>query len=133
MRFIRIILPFIFVLAIFVWLDTGFHVFSGMNTGKLTAHKVQAVFLSNGQVYFGNLSRNGFDSWQLTNVHYLEKSQIPEEPAKGGSPTTQTKLVKLTQDLHQPEDAMYISDKNILFWQNLQNTSPITQTIASGK
>ena len=120
------------MLTILAWCDRSLHLSNSSYTEKSMKNKVQAVFLTNGQVYFGTLSRNGFDAWRLTNAHYLEKSQVPA--AEGSAEMkTQTTVKKLTQDMHMPEDAMYISHKNILFWQNLQNSSPIAQVIASGK
>lgn len=123
LRVAALIVGFIFALAIFAWCDKALHMSDASYTEKSMRNKVQAVFLSNGQVYFGNLSRSGFDAWRLTNAHYLERS--PD-----GAPA---RIKKLAEDMHMPENTMYISNKNILFWQNLQNASPITQGITDGK
>lgn len=120
---IVLILGFVFALAVFAWIDASLHLSGASDMERSMKNKMQVVFLANDQIYFGVLSRSGPGSWILANPHYLERS--PD-----GAPT---RIKKLAEDMHMPENAMYISDKNILFWQNLQNTSPITQTIIGGK
>ncbi|MEK7520179.1 MAG: hypothetical protein AAB581_03000 [Patescibacteria group bacterium] len=102
--------------------------------------KWQAVFLTNGQVYFGHLTRSRASHWKLTNVYYPQQVAVPQltatttpeqtaVPAPQQQPQTQTILVKLTQELQQPEDTLFIPSSSILFWQNLRNDSTIIQTI----
>lgn len=128
---VKIIVLFVLVIAAFVWLDKGLHFSAASDTERSMKNKVQAVFLENGQIYFGVLSRGGPDSWRLASPHYLERSPVSAGESAGSE--MQTTLKKLTEDMHRPENAMYISDKNILFWQNLQNASPIAQAIMNGK
>lgn len=72
----------------------------------IEADKLQAVFLSNGQVYFGHLSFVDEDNYKLTKVYYLTES---------------SSLVKLGEEAHKPQDVMYIPKSTVLFWENLKD------------
>jgi hypothetical protein len=98
----------------------------------------QAVFLTNGQVYFGNLSSSG--KWlKLTDVYYLQVTQ-PLQPAgsndqpaaaTGSQPNIQ--LVKLGNELHGPQDVMYIERDKVLFWENMKDDSKVMDAINKAK
>lgn len=129
-RAIRKVLCIIVIVAALVWIDTNFNILSSSQANKQARAQLQAVFLSNGQVYFGALSRYGIGSWRLDRAHYLQVSKA----ADGAAPQeTRTTLMKLSDDMHRPHDTMIIPASNILFWQNLQNDSPVAQAIAAGK
>ena len=107
------------------------------------APKYQAVFLSNGQVYFGQLKGGKKDYAMLVNIYYLqqvntpvqqaapvqkdEKGNIIQQPAP--APQPDIRLVKLGSELHGPEDAMYIAKSQILFYENLKADSRVVQAI----
>lgn len=92
----------------------------------------QAVFLSNGQVYFGHLERNiGRDYLKLTNVYYL---QLDQELQAGGEATEtnpQFNLVKLGNEIHGPKDMMLINKDHVLFIEDLQEDSEVVQVISA--
>lgn len=87
----------------------------------------QAVFLTNGQVYYGHLERNvSKDFIKLTNIYYLQFSDTASED------TAQAKdfaLIKLGQEIHGPNDAMLINKDHILFIEDLRDNSDIVQSI----
>ena len=94
----------------------------------------QAVFLTNGQVYFGKLQNTRGEYLTLTNIYYLQVQQTVQ-PAEANPATDQgeTQLVKLGNELHGPQDSMKISDKQVLFWENLKADSKVAQAIGSYK
>ena len=133
------------IVLILAWIDVNMHFTSAFRSEREARAKWQAVFLNNGQVYFGHLTRNSFDSWKLSDVYYIQVTKVPGTPQtepekKNGDKTetpqpareeTRNTLVKMTGDLHSPENAMTIPSSNILFWQNLSKDSNIVQTINS--
>ncbi len=140
----------IIALAIMVlaWIDLSFNISAAMRSSFAARGQMQAVFLTNGQVYFGNLSRFGMDYWKLDNVYYPHQitEQVPapiqqnETQKKNGESETpimmeqtRTILVKLSQEAHQPDDTLFIPRANILFWENMSASSSVSQTIASGR
>jgi len=123
-------------ILIIIILGGGLFIFSRMQANNLAINKNenQAVFLTNGQVYFGKLKSIGNDYLVLDNIYYLQVQQS----VQNGTTTTSTdqnqaQLVKLGNELHGPEDEMQISSKQVLFWENLKNDGKVAQSIAKYK
>lgn len=93
----------------------------------------QAVFLTNGQVYFGHLENANSGSPVLRDIYYLQSA--PQNPQQSGDQQQQPQLslVKLGQELHGPEDRMVLKGDQILFWEDLKNDSKVVQTINQSK
>lgn len=85
----------------------------------------QAVFLSNGQVYFGKLHDDGREYLTLRSVYYLREA--------GDLQQSNLNLVKLGGELHGPEDAIHIRKDAVLFWENMKETSRVVQTIQASQ
>lgn len=100
--------------------------------------KYQAVFFSNGQVYFGKLKMTSSDSMVLSKVYYL-KSPAGESGTDNpqGSSDSETggnvQLIKLGNEIHGPEDAMEISRDQVLFFENLKNDSQVSKLMKEYK
>lgn len=93
---------------------------------KSQASSFQAVFLTNNQVYFGQL-KNRYSSYPiLTNVYYL-RSQESLQQQKESSPDLT--LVKLGNELHGPVDQMKINKEHILFIEDLKPDSRVVKAI----
>jgi hypothetical protein len=85
------------------------------------AGKWQAVFLDNGQVYFGHLVPDGRSYVKLSNVYYLRAAG---DLSDAGATIN---LIKLGGELHGPEDVLHIPTEKILYWENLKDTSAVVQ------
>jgi len=97
-----------------------------------TTTAYQAVFLTNGQVYFGKLSES--EKWiVLSDIYYLQATQplqqtgSTETPASASQPNIQ--LIKLGSELHGPQDQMNIERDKVLFWENMKDDSKVVQAI----
>ena len=77
----------------------------------------QAVFLTNGEIYFGKLSASGGDFDVLTHVYRLTAQAASQK----GKPLQRT-LVKMTSDVHQPRDGLVVNRRQILYVENLNPT-----------
>lgn len=80
--------------------------------------KYSAVFLTNGQIYFGKYDES---TSILTKIYYMqavqtEQGQVPQ-------------LVKLGNELHGPEDEMHINKDQVLFTEPLRADSQIVKAI----
>ncbi len=99
---------------------------------KTNSSDWQAVFLSNGQVYFGHLSNQGDQFATLTNIYYLQVDQQSAlQNGASSTPTTQPKLtlIKLGNELHGPQDEMTINRDHILFIENMKSDSKVVTAI----
>ncbi|HSX53148.1 MAG TPA: hypothetical protein VLF90_02135 [Patescibacteria group bacterium] len=79
----------------------------------------QAVFLSNGQVYFGHIRSINDKYMRLDSIYYLQVNQQvqPDGKTQTGNPT----LVPLGCELHRPENEMLLNTSQVTFWENLKN------------
>jgi len=93
----------------------------------------QAVFLTNGQVYFGKVSKTDSSYVKLTDIYYLQVQQQVQPKDQSASQTPQVSLAKLGGELHGPEDVMYISRAQVLFWENLKDDGKVTKAIKDYK
>jgi hypothetical protein len=99
----------------------------GTSDQRLTFNtEYQAVFLDNGQVFFGKLENAGSGYPLLRDVFYL---QTQVDPA-----TKQPKnvLVKRGSEWHKP-DLMYVNAKHILIIEPVGGDSRVAQLIKETK
>ena len=99
----------------------------------------QAVFLTNGQVYFGKIGEMDKDFLSLSDIYYLQVVQPPLQgsQAQGQGQAQQSQpqisLVKLGNELHGPMDLMHISRAQILFYEDLKEDGQVVKAIMSYK
>ena len=100
----------------------------------------QAIFLSNGQVYFGKLSDSNSTFATMTDVFYLQVVQPPLQGQQEAAQQQQQQqqqpqisLVKLGNELHGPLDEMKINRDHILFYENLKEEGQVIKAIKDYK
>lgn len=86
--------------------------------------QMQAVFLRNNQVYFGNITELNNRYLTLENIYYLQTSSTDKNAANNVS------LVKLGCELHRPYDRMVINSDEVEFWENLQAEGQVAKAVA---
>lgn len=100
------------------------------STGQSSEY--QAMFLSNGQVYFGKISKERGEYVKLTDIFYLQVTPVQGSQAEPKQqPTLQ--LVKLGNELHGPVDEMHINREHILFYEDLKEDGKVVQAIKEYK
>lgn len=102
----------------------------GFSFGKPGSQKFSAVFLNNGQVYFGTIKSEDSLNITLGNVFYLQtvNQQIPG--AKEGDPTQtvpQQQLVKKGEEAYQPENTIRINRSQVTEIEELRDDSQIVK------
>lgn len=100
--------------------------------------KYQAVFFTNGQVYFGKLQQFGSEYMKLTDVFYLQTQAAGEDadsenPQQTSGNQSGATLIKLGDEIHGPEDEMIISKDQVLFYENLKKDGKVSQSIEKYK
>lgn len=97
----------------------------------------QAVFLSNGQVYFGKVEKINDRDLILTDIYYLQVVTKPLQQSQEAptTPTTQNQqeltLAKLGNELHGPMDRMVINRDQILLTEELKEDSKVVTAITA--
>lgn len=124
------------IIAIIVLIGGSWFAWMKMSGGDsgVKSGQYQAVFLTNGQVYFGKVSDINNSYVKLSDIYYLQVQQSVQPDNKNSSnkdDQSQVSLAKLGSELHGPEDTMYISRQQVLFWENLKNDGKVVQAINS--
>lgn len=128
----------LFLLAVAIVLVLGFSMFQTYWANRQRSTAYQAVFLTSGQVYFGKLERMTHKEIVLVDVYYLQASQNPQQASAANTnanltntsaTSPQYSLVKLGGELHGPQDRMYINRSQVLFTEDLQESSQVVSAI----
>lgn len=102
----------------------------------IETNNYQAVFITNGQAYFGKLSVLSDSGYKLSDVYYYQVENVNQQPNLSQPATDQKQnlsLAKLGNELHGPKDALYIEAKQVLFWENLKSDSKVVKAIKDYK
>lgn len=115
--------------------------FTGVGGGLLSRPSLkadwQAVFLTNGQVYFGKIVKLDKDFLTIKNIYYLQVVEQPLQTSQIGQaaepvqPQTQQRLtlIKLGNEIHGPADQMVINRDQVVLLEDLKNDSRVVQSI----
>ena len=97
--------------------------------------KYQAVFLSNGQVYFGKVTDVNKDTLVLEDIYYLRIAQALQAGSEDDEQITgdNFSLIKLGNEIHGPQDRMNINLNHVLFVEDLGDDSKIVEAIGRYK
>jgi len=84
--------------------------------------RYQAVFLSNGQTYFGHYIDRLGPYAKVENAFYIQ-----QQPAVEENQTPESRLIRRGNELHQPLPYVLIPKSAILFIEDLRTDSQVTQ------
>ena len=124
---VSIINTILIVLIVFCTTASGFFYISSVRH-NLFDTSFQVVVLDTGEVFFGTVEKNSKRTIELTNVYYLPIDAtdlfIPQINS-----SESFSVIKIGNELHGPEDSMYITKAHIVFIQNLKEDSRIVAAI----
>lgn len=130
-KIVAVLLVIVLVLVVGWFIN---RVFTTLSTnGAVKGKQYQAVFLTNGQVYFGKLSKASGNYVTLTDIYYLQVQQTVQPKDSTANNNQQVSLAKLGGELHGPEDVMHINNDQVLFWENLKSDGKVTKAISDYK
>lgn len=89
-----------------------------------------AVFLSNGQVYFGTIAQENASRLLLKSIYYIQFQGDQKDALANQSDVS---LLKLGNELHGPEDWMEINRDAILFIERLKPDGKVAKAIEAYK
>ncbi len=101
-----------------------------------TNQGVKAVFLENGQVYFGKIVRETGQEVQLSDVYYIQvQDQVQPATTEGAQPTTISvpTLTKRGDELHQPDGNLRLNRQHIVAIENVGADSQVVKQMAELK
>ncbi|MFA6255023.1 MAG: hypothetical protein WC675_03240 [Patescibacteria group bacterium] len=93
----------------------------------------QAVFLTNGQVYFGKIAEQNKDYLVLKEIYYLQvvtsSNTIAQPSDVQTQPEQRLTLIKLGSEIHGPKDSMMINREHVVIIEGLKDDSRVVQAI----
>ncbi len=140
-----VILAAVVILLVVLGIVFRGKLFGGSGDGGKTAPAklsgYQAVFLTNGQVYFGRLAGQDESTMTLKDIYYLQVVQPPlqgqqqagQQGAAAAQQQPQISLVKLGSELHGPVDEMHIYKNQVLFYEDMKDDGKVAQAIKDYK
>jgi hypothetical protein len=88
----------------------------------------QAIFLANGQTYFGRYYDRIGAYAKIEDVYYLQQVAAADPNA-----APDTKIVRRGNELHGPAPRMLVPKSAVLFVEDLTDASPIAQFMAQDR
>jgi len=134
---ILLIVLIVAILAVGLFLVSKYTTWNILKVNKTSQGSLasgwQAVFLTNGQVYFGQVTKNNENTVILKNVYYLQVQQqgqlTQDQTQAAAQQQPNLSLVKLGNELHGPTDKMLINKTQVLFIEDLKNESKVVEAI----
>lgn len=122
------------VLFVVILAVTGWFIWSSNKSADtgIDSSKYQAVFLTNGQIYFGDLHAYNDEYLRLTTGYYPQaKASDTDDSANAKSTANASgiQLIRLGDEVYGPENEIFISKKQILHYENLKSDSKVSQLI----
>lgn len=136
--FKKFLLPLIIAIVV-IALGLGAWLFFSHQDSSLDSvinkDEYQAVFFTNGQVYFGKLETLNSDYLKMTDIYYLQANGDKSDSSnpQQTSDTSGVQLIKLGSEIHGPQDEMAISRDQVLFYENLKPDGKVAQAIEQAK
>jgi hypothetical protein len=97
----------------------------------------QALFLTNGQVYFGKVMKMTGEDFVMEDIYYLQVTQpLQQQPAQAQPKTgeePQLNLIKMGTEIHGPTDKMVIPRTSVVFWEDIKADGTVAKAIADYK
>ncbi len=118
-------------LAVLLVLAGAWYMLRGNVASTIDGGKQQAVFFTNGQVYFGKLRVINNEYMKLTDIYYLQAKTANADNPQQTSNGSDVQLIKLGDEIHGPEDEMVFSKSQVLFFENLKPDGNVSKTIAN--
>lgn len=114
-------LVFIATLALVRWWD--------FTLPSLGRHTYQAVFLSNGQTFFGRYYDRLGPYVKIVGAYYIQQTSDPNDSTK----PAESRIVRRGSELHAPLPEMLVPRTSVLFVEDLLDASPVAQLIAADR
>ncbi len=110
------------VVAVFIIIGIGIWLGSAISGGssKVTASQYSAVYLSNGDMYFGSLS--WFPKPRLSNVWLIQRTVDKDNQQQVG-------VAQFNKAFWAPMDEINLNPKEIVWWPRLQSNSELLQAM----
>ena len=120
-RAVRIVLALAVLLAVFAFVRWWDFALPSVGHGRY-----QAVFLANGQTYFGRYVDRIGPYVKIDDAYYIQQSR----PSEDDSTPPESRLIRRGSELHHPPPEVLVAKTAILFIEDLRPDSAVAQFMA---
>lgn len=102
---------------------------------RIDTSTYQAVYLVNGQAYFGKLQNTTGQFLVMKTPYTMQDVQTPPqedanaETKETSEPVANTTLIKVSGQVYGPEESIALKAEQVIFWQNLRDDSKVSQAL----
>lgn len=132
MRVAVLVMGVVVVITVILW----FWEKSDLRFAEQGSQNYSAVFLSNGQVYFGKIIRNTRNEITMNDVFYIQVGNNAGQMENRNQETVQHdqfqnnfSLIRVSSELHGPTDVIFINKSQVVFYEDLRDDSQVVQSI----
>ncbi len=108
----------------------GFILYNKKPAADLSSSNYYAVFLQNGEVYFGELAGDSQNELRLRNPYFL---QTNGEDPQTVLATSGFVIMKVAKQQHQPVNEMYINKIHVIYREPLRADSQLVESIVKSE
>lgn len=120
------------IVGVIILLIAAGIIFSGVFKSKNfleNKNEWQAIFLTNGEVYFGKIIKQNIYEVIANNIFYLQAKDPLQQGAQIVKQNNDISLIKLGNEIHGPTDEMRFNRSQILFIEDMKNDGRIVKAI----
>jgi hypothetical protein len=127
----RILLAIATLLVVLGVVAAGWFYYKSTVSAQIDSSEYQAIFFTNGQVYFGKLQNLNGGYYKLNDIFYLQASTTSATSTnpQSTSQSSDVQLIKLGSEVHGPVDEMVINRDQVLFFENLKKDGKVAASI----
>lgn len=129
----KFLLPIMIGLVVVGLAVAGWFAWSNLRGSSLAidSDKYQAVFLTNGNTFFGKLETAGDNQMKLSQVFYPESAATTDadDQQMENPDANTTRLIPFKEHMYGPEDEMMFDRSQLVFFMNLKSDGQVSKLI----
>lgn len=124
-------LQWLFIVIIILTIIGGVYLSGIFNENKFSKNNQewQAIFLINGEVYFGKLVKQNVYEIMVENIFYLQNKEPLHQGANVNKNGGDIALIKLGSEIHGPTDEIRFNRSQVAYIEDMKDESKIVKAI----
>ena len=96
---------------------------------RVDSKAVYAVAMTNGSLFFGNISGKDANNLYLKDVYYFKRMDTPDPKNPEAAPRPNLSLVAQVDDFYGPRDEISLNREHIIYYQPVGDGSKVKDLI----
>ncbi|MDO8519531.1 MAG: hypothetical protein Q7T11_05150 [Deltaproteobacteria bacterium] len=100
---------------------------------KVDKKAVYAVAMTNGSLFFGNISGQDQNNLYLKDIYYFKRMEGAVDPKNPEASRSSLSLVAQVDDFYGPKDEISLNREHVIYYQPITQESKVTELIGQIK